>query len=115
MFAIRNKVPISGTQGQKINTRSSTKSELVGVDNVISYVEWSTLYCKCQMKKYPIEHVLKELREKNLVKQDNTSSIKMMKGGVRVCGARTRNIYIQYFYAIERVKDGMIVVTYCPT
>ena len=32
-----------------------------------------------------------------------------------VCGARTRNIHIQYFYATERVKDGTIAVTYCPT
>ena len=29
----------TGSQSQKINTRSSTESELVGVDNVISYVE----------------------------------------------------------------------------
>ena len=28
--------PISGSQSQKINTRSSTESELVGVDDVIS-------------------------------------------------------------------------------
>ena len=39
----------------------------------------------------------------------------MVKGGVRVCGARTRNIHIRYFYATVRVKDGTIVVTYCPT
>ena len=67
------------------------------------------------MKTYPIEHPLKELGKSNLVKQDNTSTIKMVKGGVRVCGARTRNIHIRYFYATERVKDGTIVVTYCPT
>ena len=35
--------PILGSQSQKINTRSSTESELVGVDDVISYVEW-TIY-----------------------------------------------------------------------
>ena len=39
----------------------------------------------------------------------------MVKGDVRVCGARTRNIHIRYFYTTERVKDGTIVVTYCPT
>ena len=38
-----------------------------------------------------------------------------MKGGVRVCGARTRNIHNRYFYATERVKDGTMVVTYCTT
>ena len=39
----------------------------------------------------------------------------MLKGGARVCGLRTRNIRIQYFYAHKRLKDGTIVVTYCPT
>ena len=39
----------------------------------------------------------------------------MLKGGKHVCGQRTRNIHIRYFYAHERITDGMIVVTYCPT
>ena len=38
--------PISGSQSQKVTTRSSTESELVGVDNVIGYVEWASLYSK---------------------------------------------------------------------
>ena len=42
--------PISGSQSQKITTRSSTESELVGVDGVIGYMEWTSLYCKCQVK-----------------------------------------------------------------
>ena len=65
------------------------------------------------MKKYSIENSLNELGIKNLVKQDNMSTIKTMKGRVRVYVARTRNIHIQYFYATKRVKDGTIVVTYC--
>ena len=107
--------PISGSLSQKINTRSSTESELVGVDDVISLVEWSSLYSKYQVEKYPKDHPLKDLGKKNLVKQDNTSTIKMLKGGVRVCGQRTRNIHIRYFYAHERLKDGTITVEYCPT
>ena len=39
----------------------------------------------------------------------------MIKGGQRVCGQQTKNIHIKYFYATERVKDGTIVVSYCPT
>ena len=67
------------------------------------------------MDKYPIDRPLKELEKKKLVKQDNTSTIKMMKGGVRVCGARTRNVHTRYFYAIERVTNRTIVVIYYPT
>ena len=39
----------------------------------------------------------------------------MLQCGKRVCGSRTRNIHIRYFYAHERVSDGTIVVTYCLT
>ena len=39
----------------------------------------------------------------------------MIKGGLQVCGQQTRNIHIKYFYATERVKNGTIVVSYCPT
>ena len=67
------------------------------------------------MKEYPAEQPFKDLGKKNLVKQNNTSTIKMVKGGRRVYVARTRNILIWYFYAHKRVNDGTIVVTYCPT
>ena len=106
--------PISGSSTQKVNTRSSTKSELVRVGDAIGFVERVSLYCKKQVRKYPAEHPFKDLGKKNVVLQDNTSTIKMMKGCRRVCCLRTRNIHIRYFYAQERVNDGTIVVTYCP-
>ena len=106
---------ISGSESQKVTARSSTESELYGVDGTISYIEWSGLFYKCQFKYYPIEHPLKELGKNNLLLQDNTSTIKMLKGGRRTCGKRTRNINIKYFYATERIGDGTIQVSYCPT
>ena len=90
--------PISRLSTQKINTRSLTESELVGVDDaIIEFVEWASLYYKEQVKKYPAEHPFKDLDKKNAVLQDNTSTIKMVKGGRRVCGWRTQNIHIRYF------------------
>ena len=106
--------PISGSSTQKINTRSLTESELVGVDNVIGFVEWASLYSKEQVKEYPVKHPLKDMGKKTVLLQDNTSTIKMLKGGKRVCGQRTRKIHIRCFYAHERVAEETIVVTYCP-
>ena len=106
---------ISGSSSQKITTRSSTESELVGVDDSIGFVEWASLYSKEQVEEYPVEHPLKDMGKKNVVLQDNTSTIKMLKGGKRVCGQHTRNIHVRYFYAHERVDDGTIHITYCPT
>ena len=107
--------PISGSSSQKVNTRSLTESELVGVDDGIRFVEWASLYSKEQVKEYPAVHPLKDMGKKNVLLQDNTSTIKMLKGGKRVCGQRTRNIHVRYFYAHERVDDGTIMITYCPT
>ena len=107
--------PISGSSTQKVNTRSTTESELVTVNDAIGYGEWTSLYSKDQVKEYPTEYPLKKLGTKNIVLQDNTSIFRLMKGGRRVCRSRTRSIQILYFYAHERVKDGTIIVTYCPT
>ena len=107
--------PISESSSQKINTRSSTEAELVDVDDTIAFVEWASLYSKDQVKEYPVTHPLKEMGTKNVVEQDNTSTIKLIKGGKRVCGQQTRNIRIRYFYAHERVDDGTITVVYYPT
>ena len=107
--------PVSGSSTQKVNTQSTTESELVAVDDAIGYMEWTSLYSKDQVKDYPNEHPLKKLGIKNIVIQDKTSSIKLVKGGRRVCGSRARGIRIRYFYAHERVEDGIIIVTYCPT
>ena len=70
--------PISGSSGQKVNKRSLTELELVGVGDIIGFVEWTSLYYKDHVKKYPAEHPCKDLGKKNLVKQDNTSTIKMI-------------------------------------
>ena len=106
---------ISGSSTQKVNTKSLTKKEPVGVDDAIGFVEWTSLYNKEQVKEYQVEHSLKDLGKKNVVLQDNTSTIKLLKSGRRVCRSRTRSIHIRYFYAHERVKDETIVVIYCPT
>ena len=47
--------------------------------------------------------------------QDNTITIKLVKGGRRVCRSRIRSVKIRYFYAHERVEDETIVVMYCLT
>ena len=91
MFDSRNESPDLRVSVTEDKHEEFNESELVGVYDVIGYVEWTSLYCKYQVKTYPIEHPLKMLGKKNLVKQDNISTIKMVKGGVRVCRVRTRN------------------------
>ena len=50
-----------------------------------------------------------------MIKQDNTSTIKMAKEGRRTRGKRTQCIEIRYFYITEKIKDSLIVISYCPS
>ena len=59
-LSLRIGSPISESSTQKVNTRSSTESKLVGVDDMIRFVEWASLYSKEQVKIYPTEHPLKD-------------------------------------------------------
>ena len=80
---------ISGSNTQSITTQSSTQAELVGIEDAIGFVEWTSLFCKFEVKDYPEDHLLKKLGTKNMVKQDNTSTLKMTKGGRRTRGKQT--------------------------
>ena len=106
---------VSGFVKQKITTRSSTESELVGIDDTITFIEWMSLYMKDQVKDYPADDPLKMLGTKNLAEQDNTSTIKLAVNGRRSCGQRTRHINIRYFYITDKVNDGTVAVSYRPT
>ena len=103
---------VSGSVKQRITTRSSMESELVGVDDTIKFIEWISLYMKDQVKDYPIDDPLKMLGTKNLAEQDNTSTIKLAVNGRRSCGQRTRHINIRYFYITDKINDGTVVVSY---
>ena len=58
--------PISGSFGQKRNSRSLTKSELIGIDDAIGFVEWASLYYKDQVKEYPTENPFRTLARRIL-------------------------------------------------
>ena len=89
---------------------------MIGVDDTIVFIEWASLYMKDQFKDYPDKsEPITLLGSRNIADQDNTSTIKLEKGGRRACGKRTRNIKIRYFYVTERIKDETVVVNYYPT
>ena len=72
--------PISGSQSQTVMARSSTEAELIGFDNAIGFVEWASLYMIDQ--DYPNKsEPFTFLGSRKIADQDNTSSIKLKKGG----------------------------------
>ncbi len=96
---------ISQLAKHKINTESSTTSELVGVDYVLPMVLWVPLFLKEQG--YDVEE--------NLVLQDNKSTILLAKNGKASSGKRTRAINIRYFYITDQIERGNLTIDYCPT
>ena len=90
---------------QKLNTRSSTEAELVGVDDVMPQVLWTKYFLEAQ------GYMVKD----NVLYQDNQSAILLEKNGRGSSGKRTRHINIRYFFVTDRVGKGELRVSYCPT
>jgi hypothetical protein len=70
-LTLGREIPISVSIKQKLNTRSSTESELVGVDDMMPIICWTRYFLLSQG--YGII--------KNLLLQDNKSSILLEQNG----------------------------------
>jgi hypothetical protein len=90
---------------QRLNTKSSTEAELVGVDDSMPLVVWTRNFILAQG--YDISD--------NVVFQDNQSAMLLEKNGKASSGRRTRHIDIRYFFVTDRVKNGEMRIEYCPT
>jgi hypothetical protein len=90
---------------QKLNTRNTCESELVGVDDGATKILWTKLFMEAQGYKI----------KKNILYQDNMSTIKLIENGRRSAGKRSRAINIRYFFIADQRAKGNLEVEYCPT
>jgi hypothetical protein len=90
---------------QKLNTKSSTESEVVGTDDVMPQMLWTLYFLGAQGYKI----------DDNILYQDNKSSILLETNGRGSSGKRTRHINVRYFFIADRVKSKEIRIEYCPT
>jgi hypothetical protein len=90
---------------QKLNTRSSTEAELVGVNDVMPQVLWTRYFLEAQG--YGVKD--------SVVYQDNQSAILLEKNGKASSSKRTRHINIRYFFVTDRIAANEVSVEYCPT
>ena len=89
---------------QKINTKSSTEAELVGLSDSVSHIIWCRAFLLHQG--YTLGPAT--------VYQDNQSTMAMLKNG-RSHSNRTRHINIRYYWAKDAVDQGDIAIDYLPT
>ena len=94
-----------GSTKQKVNSRSTTESELVAVDDRLSKVLWTKRFLEWQDFKVKL----------NIVYQDNTSTMKLEENGKASSGKRTRHFDIKYFYVTDLVGRNEVNIEYCHT
>ena len=89
---------------QKLNTKSSTESELVGASDSCGHILWTRdwLIHQGYTEKPAILH------------QDNQSTMALISKGYSTSD-KTRHINIRYFFIKDRVDAGELEVRYCPT
>jgi hypothetical protein len=90
---------------QKINTKSSTEAELVGVGEVLPQILWTRYFLQAQG--YTCEDTI--------IHQDNKSSILLEENGTASSSKRTRHINIRYYFITDRIENKEVRIEYCPT
>ena len=98
-------VVISSSNKQKINTKSSTESELVAVHDKSGDVLWTRHFLEAQG--YTISE--------NIIYQVNMSTLSLEKNGRLSSSKRTKHIKAKYFFIKHYYDSGDINLRYCPT
>ena len=105
MMSMVQRAEISGSKKQKVNTKSSTESELVGVDDYMPMIIWVKYFLEAHG--YIVSN--------NLLHQDNQSSVKLEQNGKANSVKRTRHIAIRYYLVTVRIAGGDLRVDSCTT
>ncbi len=90
---------------QKINTKSSTEAEILGVEDSLAYISWARYFL--QEQGYDMEP--------SLLYQDNMSAILLETNEKASSSKRTKHIKVKYFYIKDKIHQGEITVEHCPT
>jgi hypothetical protein len=89
---------------QKINTRSSTESELVGVDDAAPQMLWTRYFIEAQGYKV----------YKSILNQDSISVMFLERNGKGSSSKRKKHINMRYFFIKDRIRSGEITVKHFP-
>jgi len=106
MFATEAKGAVySGSNKLKLNTISSTETELVTVGEKLPKILWYRLFRIAQGG----------YAQGDIILQDNQSTILLGNNGRFSARKGSRHIEIRYFFITDRIQKKHILVKYCPT
>ena len=89
---------------QKMNTRSSTETELVGTSEYLPKPVYFELFMSAQ-----------GYNPKTILAKDNESEIRMLRNWKKSCTSNSKHVAIKYFWCTDRIENGNISVEHCPT
>ena len=89
---------------QKLNTKSSTEAELVGIDDAMGQVLWTRHFLAVQGEYVPTTTIY----------QDNKSTILLAENGKASSSKHTRHLNVRYYFVTDQIKKGHVKVAFCP-
>ncbi len=90
---------------QKINSKSSTKSEIIGINDGLTHILWTKSFLECQG--YNLSP--------SLLYQDIKSVILLEINGLCSTSKHTKHIKESYFFIKVKLGHGEIKLQHCPT
>jgi len=105
MMSLGKGAVMSFSHRQKLNARSSTEAELIGIDGALPYIMWRLYFIEAQG--YEVVS--------NILLQDNQSTILLAKNGRWSSSKRTKHINNRYFLVKDKIARGEIDLQYAPT
>ena len=101
---IGKRLIMSSSSKQKLNTRSSTETEVVAVDDKLPQILWSKYFldeqAKCSKKK---------------IQQDNESAQRFELNDTGSSRKRTKHMRVRYFFIKDRLKNRDLNIDHCGT
>ena len=105
MMSLGKGAVASYSRKHKLNTKSSTESEIVSVDQVMPEVCWTYNFLEAQG--YSIDY--------SEIFQDNISAQLLEINGKMSSTKRTKHIKAKFFFVKDKVDLGEVKITDCPT
>jgi len=90
---------------QKLNTKSSTETEVVGASDYLPITIWTKRFMEKQGYKI----------QTNIYFQDNQSAMRIEKNGRQSCGDKSKHIHIRYFFIKDLLVRENITLEHCKT
>ena len=97
--------PFAVSCKQKLNTRSSTEAELVGLNDAMSMILWTRRFMEAQ------GYMIRD----NVIMQDNQSTMLLARNGQQSSGKATRHIDVRYYFVKDQIDKKLMRLEYCPT